>query len=93
MRGCNGGVAGVQYIKPLDVYAGSAYTLSMDLRHLRTFVAVADMERDRRKDAALQRLGLTPLRFTDARVEHDPRGVLQDVRYFLDRTPRERPAL
>jgi very-short-patch-repair endonuclease len=55
--------------------------------------AVSDMERDHRKDAALQRLGLTPLRFTDARVEHDPRGVLQDVRHFLDRGPPEPPAL
>ena len=50
-------------------------------------VAVADMERDRIKDAALQRLGLTPLRFTDFRVEHDVSGVLRDVRHFLTRGP------
>jgi very-short-patch-repair endonuclease len=49
-------------------------------------VAVADMERDRIKDVALQRLGLTPLRFTDFRVEYDPSGVLEDVRHFLNRS-------
>jgi hypothetical protein len=47
-------------------------------------MAVADMERDRLKDTTLQRLGLTPLRFTDFRVEHDPRGILSDLRHFLD---------
>ncbi len=56
-------------------------------------VAVADMERDRRKDAALQRLGLTPLRFTDVRVEHDPRGILSDLRHFLGLSPPEGPAV
>ena len=55
--------------------------------------AVADMERDRRKDAALQRLGLTPLRFTDFRVEHDARGILSDLRHFLNLSPPESPAL
>ncbi len=29
------------------------------------------------------RLGITPLRFTDFRVEHDARGILGDVRHFL----------
>ena len=56
-------------------------------------IAVADMERDRLKDIALQRLGLTPLRFTDARVEHDSPGVLRDLRHFLGRASPERPAL
>jgi very-short-patch-repair endonuclease len=48
-------------------------------------VAVADMERDRIKDAALQRLRLNVLRFTDFRVEYDPGGVLGDVSHFLTR--------
>jgi hypothetical protein len=46
-------------------------------------IAASDMERDRLKDASLQRLGLTPLRFTDFRVEHDQRGILRDLRHFL----------
>jgi very-short-patch-repair endonuclease len=46
-------------------------------------IAASDMERDRLKDISLQRLGLTPLRFTDFRVEHDQRGVLRDLRHFL----------
>jgi hypothetical protein len=50
---------------------------------------VGGMERDRRKDAALQRLGLTPLRFTDFRVEHDARGILSDLRHFLNLSPPE----
>jgi very-short-patch-repair endonuclease len=45
--------------------------------------AVRDMERDRVKDAALQRLGYIPLRFTDFRVEHDLPGILSDLRHFL----------
>jgi hypothetical protein len=56
-------------------------------------VAVADMERDRLKDTTLQRLGLTPLRFTDFRVEHDPRGILSDLRHFLDLSSPEGPAV
>ena len=46
-------------------------------------LAARDMERDRIKDAALQRLGLIPLRFTDFRVEHDVPGILDDLRHFL----------
>lgn len=46
-------------------------------------VAVREMERDRVKDAALQRLGLTPIRFTDFRFEHDLSGILRDLRHFL----------
>ena len=56
-------------------------------------IAAADMERDRFKDNALQRLGVTPLRFTDFRVEHDPRRILDDLRHFLNLSPPERPAL
>jgi very-short-patch-repair endonuclease len=46
-------------------------------------VAVQHMERDRIKDAALQLLGYRPIRFTDARVEHDLPGILRDLRAFL----------
>ena len=46
-------------------------------------VAANAMERDRRKDIALQKLGLTPLRFTDFRFEHDRDGILADLRHFL----------
>ena len=41
------------------------------------------MERDRIKDAFLLRHGITPLRFTDFRVEHDVPGVLSDLHHFL----------
>ncbi len=47
-------------------------------------VAARDMERDRVKDAALQRLGLTPIRFTDLRFEHDRAGILRDLHHFLN---------
>ena len=46
-------------------------------------IAARDMERDRIKDVALQRLGLVPLRYTDFRVEHDLPGILDDLRHFL----------
>jgi very-short-patch-repair endonuclease len=45
--------------------------------------SVQDMERDRIKDADLQRRGLIPLRFTDFRVENDVPGILADLRHFL----------
>jgi very-short-patch-repair endonuclease len=48
-------------------------------------VSVRDMERDRVKDADLQKLGIIPLRFTDFRVEHDLPGILADLRHFLSR--------
>lgn len=46
-------------------------------------MAVRDMEKDRIKDAALQRLAITPLRFTDLRFETDVAGILGDLRHFL----------
>ena len=46
-------------------------------------IAADDMERDRIKDAALLRRGITPLRFTDFRVEHDIPGILKDLCHFL----------
>jgi very-short-patch-repair endonuclease len=46
-------------------------------------VAAQDMERDRIKDAAMQKLGHIALRFTDFRFEHDLPGILRDLRHFL----------
>lgn len=46
-------------------------------------IAVREMERDRIKDAALLRLGWTPIRITDARMEHDQDGILRDLLHFL----------
>ncbi|MGZ4244921.1 MAG: type IV toxin-antitoxin system AbiEi family antitoxin domain-containing protein [Solirubrobacteraceae bacterium] len=46
-------------------------------------VAVNDMERDRIKDAALQKVGVIPLRITDFRFAHDVPGILTDLRHFL----------
>ena len=60
------------------------HRLAVELDGRPYHVSVADMERDRVKDSALQRLGLTPLRFTDFRMEHDQAGILADVRHFTD---------
>ena len=46
-------------------------------------IAARDMERDRIKDAALQRLGLVALRSTDFRVEYDLPGIVDDLRHLL----------
>jgi very-short-patch-repair endonuclease len=46
-------------------------------------ISVKDMERDRIKDAALHKLGVTPLRVTDFRFEHERPAVLEDLRHFL----------
>ena len=35
------------------------------------------------KDAFLLRQDITPLRFTDFRVEHDVRGIVGDLHHFL----------
>ncbi len=60
-----------------------ARNLAVELDGRPYHVAVRDMEKDRVKDAALQRLGFIPLRFTDFRFEHDPPGILRDLRGFL----------
>ena len=60
-----------------------AHNLAVELDGRPYHIAAAAMEKDRIKDAALLRLGITPLRFTDFRVEHDARGILGDVRHFL----------
>jgi hypothetical protein len=46
-------------------------------------VAATDMERDRLKDTKLQRIGIKPMRVTDARWECDRRGVHDDLRALL----------
>ena len=60
-----------------------AHNLVVELDGRPYHVAAAEMERDRVKDAGLQRLGYHPLRFTDARVEHDLPGILRDLYHFL----------
>ena len=60
-----------------------AHNLAVELDGRPYHIAAKDMERDRIKDADLLRRGITPLRFTDFRVEHDLRGVLGDLHHFL----------
>jgi len=59
------------------------HNLAVELDGRPYHLAAAAMERDRIKDASLLRQGVTPLRFTDFRVERDPRGILADLRHFL----------
>jgi hypothetical protein len=59
------------------------HQLAVELDGRPYHLAASAMERDRVKDAALLRHGITPLRFTDFRVEHDIPGILADVRHFL----------
>jgi very-short-patch-repair endonuclease len=61
-----------------------AHRLAVELDGRPYHVAAGAMEKDRIKDAALLKAGVTPLRFTDFRVEHDARGILSDLRHFLD---------
>jgi very-short-patch-repair endonuclease len=61
-----------------------AHNLAAELDGRPYHIAAAAMERDRIKDAWLLRHGVTPLRFTDFRVEHDARGILGDLRHFLN---------
>lgn len=59
------------------------HKLAVELDGRPYHVAAQDMERDRIKDADLLRRGITPLRFTDFRVEHDSLGILSDLHHFL----------
>lgn len=59
------------------------HNLAVELDGRPYHIAAGAMERDRIKDASLLRQGVTPLRFTDFRVEHDIRGILADLRHFL----------
>jgi very-short-patch-repair endonuclease len=59
------------------------HNLAVELDGRPYHIAAAAMERDRIKDASLLRQGITPLRFTDFRVEHDIRGILRDLYHFL----------
>jgi very-short-patch-repair endonuclease len=60
-----------------------AHNLAVELDGRPYHIAAAAMEKDRIKDAYLLRHGITPLRFTDFRVEHDAPGILGDLRHFL----------
>jgi very-short-patch-repair endonuclease len=62
------------------------HNLAVELDGRPYHVAANAMERDRIKDAFLLRHGITPLRFTDFRVDHDPPGILRDLRHFLKLT-------
>jgi very-short-patch-repair endonuclease len=59
------------------------HNLAVELDGRPYHIAAGAMERDRIKDAFLLRHGITPLRFTDFRVEHDLPGILRDLRHFL----------
>jgi very-short-patch-repair endonuclease len=59
------------------------HNLAVELDGRPYHIAAGAMERDRIKDASLLRQGITPLRFTDFRVEHDIDGILGDLRHFL----------
>ncbi len=61
-----------------------AWGLVIELDGRPYHIAAREMERDRVKDAALQRLGLTPIRFTDLRFDHDRAGILRDLHHFLN---------
>jgi very-short-patch-repair endonuclease len=71
----------------IDVYEidryWPGYRLAVELDGRPYHVAAQDMERDRIKDAYLLRHQITPLRFTDFRVEHDIPGILTDLHHFL----------
>jgi very-short-patch-repair endonuclease len=59
------------------------HNLAVELDGRPYHIAAGAMERDRIKDAFLLRHGITPLRFTDFRFEHDLPGILRDLRHFL----------
>jgi very-short-patch-repair endonuclease len=71
----------------IDVYEIDRYwpehRLTVELDGRPYHIAAQDMERDRIKDAYLLRHQITPLRFTDFRVEHDIPGILIDLHHFL----------
>ncbi|HXD63812.1 MAG TPA: hypothetical protein VNV17_04330, partial [Solirubrobacteraceae bacterium] len=62
------------------------HNLAVELDGRPYHVAANAMERDRIKDAFLLRHQITPLRFTDFRIEHDAPGILRDLRHFLKLT-------
>jgi hypothetical protein len=47
-------------------------------------VAVADIEKDRVKDAKLLGMGIAPMRITDRRWEYDRAGAMDDLRALLE---------
>jgi len=61
------------------------HRLAVELDGRPYHIAVKDMERDRVKDAKLQKLDVTPLRVTDFRFAYDRPSVLEDLEHFLSR--------
>lgn len=57
--------------------------LALELDGRPYHVAVADMEKDRVKDARLLAMDIRPMRITDRRLELDARGALRDLRALL----------
>jgi very-short-patch-repair endonuclease len=56
------------------------HRLAVELDGRPYHVAVRDMERDKRKDAKLLRVGISVMRITGLRMELEPQVVLADVR-------------
>jgi very-short-patch-repair endonuclease len=67
------------------------FGLAVELDGRNYHSALADMERDRRKDADLLRLGIGSLRITDLRFELEPEQIRAEVRE-LTRPERRRDA-
>ncbi len=59
------------------------HNLAVELDGRPYHVAAGAMEKDRIKDAFLLRQDITPLRFTDFRMQHDVTGILRDLHHFL----------
>ena len=70
------------FLREIDRY-WPEHRLAVELDGRPYHLAAGAMERDRIKDASLLKHGITPLRFTDFRVEHDPRRILADLHHFL----------
>lgn len=59
------------------------HRLAVELDGRGYHVAAKEMDRDRRKDLAMQRLGIQLLRYTDMMVEHDAAQIRADLHQFL----------
>lgn len=60
------------------------HNLAVELDGRPYHIAAGAMEKDRIKDAFLLRQKITPLRFTEFRMEHDVEGILRDLHHFLN---------
>jgi hypothetical protein len=69
----------------LDCY-WPAHGVALELDGRAYHDALANMERDRVKDAKLLAAGIRPMRVTDRRFASDPQGALDDLRCILGLT-------